>query len=430
MKNAFLILIFFSFCFSLNSCKKKPAVPALTTTDATEITQTTATSGGTVTDQGDSQMSSSGICWSSTEKPTVADKILAASATGSSFTSKLTELIPNNTYYIRAYATNGNGTGYGNQVMFTTSQIAVPEVTTREINHLHGLSYDASGTIISDNGSPITEKGICLGKSHNPTTSDTKVPCLIQGVSDIFTSFLPGETPNTTYYLRAYAINSVGTGYGNELTFTVPDYPLIFNPAVNYGTLSDPDNNIYKTVTIGTQIWMAENLRTSKFSDGTPVPLVSDYDQWGNLSTPGYCYFNNDEGFKLIYGALYNFYAVSTGFLCPTGWHVPDMAEITTLQNNLGGEGLAGGKLKETGTTHWLSPNETATNETGFTALPGQLRGEDGFFSVLGGESTDWWLSNSPDSYVFGVVNSLAMLENYGRAVFKKRGFGVRCLKN
>jgi uncharacterized protein (TIGR02145 family) len=430
MKNNFLILVFVSFCFSFISCEKKPAVPALTTNDVTEITQTTATSGGSVT-EGESQVTSSGICWSSSEKPTVADKISADAGTGSPFIRKLTDLVPNTKYYVRAYATNANGTGYGNQVIFTTSQIAVPEITTREIDQLTSFTSYASGIIISDNGSPITEKGVCLGKSHNPTTSDLKFPCFdTQGVSDIFTSYLPWETPNTTYYLRAYAINSAGTGYGNEITFTIPDYPLLFNPAITYGTLSDPDNNTYKTVTIGTQVWMAENLRTTKLSDGTPVPLVSDHDQWGNLTTPGYCYFNNDEGYKLIFGALYNYYAVSTGLLCPAGWHVPSMAEITTLQINLGGEALAGGKMKETGITHWKNPNETATNESGFTALPANLRGDDGFFPFIDGEGTGWWLSDSPDSYLFGAVNNSAILQNYGYAVAKRTGFAVRCLKN
>jgi uncharacterized protein (TIGR02145 family) len=150
-------------------------------------------------------------------------------------------------------------------------------------------------------------------------------------------------------------------------------------------TLTDVDNNTYKVVKIGTQVWMAENLKTTRYNDGSAIPLVTDNTEWNNLTTPGYSWYNNDSAtYAQTYGALYNWYTVETGNLCPTGWHVPSDAEWTTLTDYLGGEAIAGGKLKETGTAHWDSPNTGATDETGFTAFPGGNRTKNGPFSNLG----------------------------------------------
>jgi uncharacterized protein (TIGR02145 family) len=155
---------------------------------------------------------------------------------------------------------------------------------------------------------------------------------------------------------------------------------IIFNPNKSYGSVADIDGNTYKTITIGTQTWMAENLRATKYNDGTAIPLVSDDSEWGNLNTPGYCWYNNDAAtFKNTRGALYNWHVVKTGKLAPVGWHVPSDEEWAILITFLGGVNGAGGKMKETGTSHWLSPNTGATNETGFTALPGGYRSKLGF---------------------------------------------------
>jgi uncharacterized protein (TIGR02145 family) len=142
---------------------------------------------------------------------------------------------------------------------------------------------------------------------------------------------------------------------------------------VSSETAKDVDGNVYNTVTIGAQVWMAENLRTTKYNDGTSIPLVTDSTKWSDLSTPAHCWYNNDKAsYKATYGALYNWYTVATDNLCPTGWHVPTTAEWQILKDYLGSS-VDGGKLKESGTTHWKSPNKGATNESGFTALPGGL---------------------------------------------------------
>lgn len=167
-------------------------------------------------------------------------------------------------------------------------------------------------------------------------------------------------------------------------------------------TVNDIDGNVYKTVTIGNQIWMAENLKTTKYNDGKAIPLVTDNAAWTNrdsiaLTTPAYYWYDNDSTTKKTYGALYNGYAVKTGKLCPTGWHVPDDAEWSELTTYLGGEDVAGGKLKETGTDHWQGPNKGATNESGFTALPGGYRTMNGKFYYINGGS-GWWSSTKYNS--------------------------------
>jgi len=153
----------------------------------------------------------------------------------------------------------------------------------------------------------------------------------------------------------------------------------------------DIDNNIYKTVTIGSSIWLAENLKTTKFNDGTPILLESNNIIWASLIAPGYCWYNNDSiGNKNMYGALYNWYAAKTGNLCPQGWHVSTHEDWKEVFTFLGGEVFSGGKLKETGYDHWNSPNSGADNSSGFTALPGGYRDIMGGYDLMGSCGV-WW---------------------------------------
>jgi uncharacterized protein (TIGR02145 family) len=198
-------------------------------------------------------------------------------------------------------------------------------------------------------------------------------------------------------------------------------------PAV---TITDIDGNNYNTVTIGTKIWMAENLKTSKYNDGTSIPLVTGSSAWFNLTTPGYCWYDNDAAtYKNTYGALYNWYTVYTGKLCPTGWHVPTDAEWTTLENYLGGSSVVGGKLKAN--TLWDSPNTGATNESGFTALPSGCRFGDGTFSNAG-KIGFWWSATAEDFDNTAV--SRIMQYNFSNVFselnYKPYGFSVRCIKD
>jgi uncharacterized protein (TIGR02145 family) len=196
-------------------------------------------------------------------------------------------------------------------------------------------------------------------------------------------------------------------------------------------TVTDADGNVYHTVTIGTQTWTVENLKSTKYNDGTAIPNVTDSTAWNNLTTPGYCWYNNDATTnKNIYGALYNWYAVNTGKLAPVGWHVPTDSEWRILSVYLGGDNVSGGALKESGTTHWYTPNAGATNSSGFSALPGGYRYYDGSFWGIGNFGY-WWSAtedNASDAYGRDLLYSYSSLtRDYGS---KSCGFSVRLVKN
>jgi uncharacterized protein (TIGR02145 family) len=203
----------------------------------------------------------------------------------------------------------------------------------------------------------------------------------------------------------------------------------------NFITCTDGDGNNYPVVEIGTgksgtQGWMAENLKTTRYNNGTAIPLVTDNASWFYLKTPGYCWYNNDEAaYKATNGALYNWYTINTGNLCPTGWHVPTDVEWKTLATAMGDYLIAGGKLKETGTTHWTSPNTGATNESGFTALPAGAR-SGGTFGLIGHVGS-WWVSNeysSVSGWCRDIDHDDTILSRYVSP--KVIGLSVRCLRD
>ena len=294
----------------------------------------------------------------------------------------------------------------------------VPVLTTTDITSIWHTTAMSGGTVTNDNGLTVTARGVCWSTTQNPTIASSKTT---DGTgAGNFVSSITGLTPNTTYYARAYATNSAGTGYGSALTFTTQQY------------ITDADGNIYNKVIIGTQVWMKENLKTTKYNDGTPIPLVTDNTEWTNLSTAGYCFYNNDaDTYKSNYGALYNWNAVNTGKLCPVGWHIPSDAEWTILTDYLGGESLAGGKMKEAGTSHWDSPNTGATNESGLSILPGGYRYySDGAFYSLG-YFTYIWSSTENNSSIAWIRSiyyfNATAIQDHGS---KSYGFSVRCVKD
>jgi len=206
---------------------------------------------------------------------------------------------------------------------------------------------------------------------------------------------------------------------------------LIYCSAVFAQTVLDIDSNGYRIQALGSQVWLAENLRVTRLNDGTPIPLVTDSTEWDSLTTMGYCWYNNnDSAHRIPYGALYNWHAVNTSKLCPSGWHVPTNIEWDTLVSYLGGNYLAGGMLKEIGTTHWKSPNTGATNETGFTALPAGIRANGKKFSNYGC-STYFWSATE-----FNKEKALnKILIYYNNTIYTDKnilnsGFSVRCMKD
>ncbi|NLK53510.1 MAG: PKD domain-containing protein [Bacteroidales bacterium] len=239
------------------------------------------------------------------------------------------------------------------------------------------------------------------------------------------------------YRIRAY-INGNWRLWSQDREFVVEPMDSDCDP-----TISDIDGNVYNTVIIGTQTWMKENLKTTKFNDGSDIPLVIDNTNWTNLSTPAYCWYNNNEAYKTTFGALYNAYAVNSGKVCPTGWHVPTDEEWHQLAlfldpNAVYNEGdnywestIAGGKLKEDGLTHWQSPNTDATNEVGFMALPSGGRSYDGTFNMLY-LRTQFWSSTLYNDVsnrgVRSLSNDHANLHRYNAN--HKFGFSIRCIKD
>ena len=197
------------------------------------------------------------------------------------------------------------------------------------------------------------------------------------------------------------------------------------------GTVTDIDGNIYQTVQIGNQEWMAENLKVTHYRNGNAIPNVTDNTEWSNLATGAYCSYDNNDSNVSIYGRLYNWFTVvdSRG-IAPAGWHVPTDGEWDTLVNYLGGSSTAGGKLKEIGTAHWAIPNEGATNESGFTAVPGGYRYLDGTFSSMDFHALFWSTTGLHSSYAWARTlydSHSDVTRNYYN---RRTGFSVRCIRD
>ncbi len=441
-KNSVIVILLLWTTIYFPSCKKEATLPVVTTISVSNITQITAITGGNVIDNGGAEITSRGVCWSITSNPTLTDfKTMDGTGSGT-FTSNLTGLTANTIYYVRAYATNSAGTTYGNEISFTSGQALTATVTTAAIVSIYSTSAISGGEILSDGGSTVIDWGICWNTSENPTIENERRSSMVgnEGGMGVFTSYMFWLNPSTIYYVRAYAINNVGTAYGAQLSFTTDAEginPIIFNSDLTYGTVSDIDGNVYKTIQIGTQLWMAENLRTTKYNDGNLIDNVVDFKKWSGLTTGAYCWYgNNASSNKEIYGGQYNWFAVNTGKLCPTGWHIPTDEEWANLSTYLGGKEIAGSKLKEIGTSHWQGPNTGATNASGFTALPGGTRNvwgdpdiDDWSWINLAG----YWWSASENIYDLAIFWAIFYngngTDNQG-LLLKQSGLSIRCLKD
>jgi uncharacterized protein (TIGR02145 family) len=298
-------------------------------------------------------------------------------------------------------------------------------LTTTAVSAIAQTTAISGGNITNDGGILITQHGVCYSTNPSPTTANNTI---ISGSgTGSFTSNLTGLTGNTTYYVRAYAINSAGTSYGNEVSFTTTA-GIITNPGAGVTF----DGYTYTSILLGNgQEWMAENLRTSTYANGDTIPNVQDSSQWENLTTGAWVHNNNDSQYENPYGKLYNWYTVNDSRnVCPSGWHVPSDSEWTVLSNYLGGQSVAGGKMKSTGTQFWLSPNTNATNESGFSGVPGGSRFFYGYFGNIG-LSGNWWSSSENVS-----VNAWFRKLDYTNGVVvrsanvKENGFSVRCIKD
>ncbi|HSN50519.1 MAG TPA: FISUMP domain-containing protein, partial [Bacteroidales bacterium] len=294
--------------------------PTLTTTAITSPARTTAVSGGNITNNGGAPVTARGVCWSTSSGPLATGSHTSDGTGNGTFTSNITGLTPATTYYVRAYATNTAGTAYGNELFFTTSPVLVPTVTTTAVTGVTLTTAVSGGSITDDNGGAVTARGVCWNISGNPTASDPKTTD--GSGTGSFSSNIAGLAAGTVYYVRAYATNSAGTGYGTQLRLST--------------SASDIDGNVYKTVVIGTQLWMQSDLKTSRLSNNASIPNVTDNNAWKDLTSMGYCWYDNNPSYGSTYVMIYNWYAVETNILCPTGWHVPTDDEFKALELSLG----------------------------------------------------------------------------------------------
>jgi uncharacterized protein (TIGR02145 family) len=439
MKKTFLIypvIISVVVLFLTTDCKKEEptAIPLLTTTPITNVTATTATSGGNITSDGGATITVSGVCWSTTANPTTSDsKTTDGSATGQ-FVSEITGLTAGLTFYVRAYATNSVGTAYGIDMSSSTLG-QVPESLTQPATNKTATGATLNGTVNANDLATTVTFEYGLTTSYGSTASATQSP-VIGNTNTIITASVTGLTAATVYHFRIKAVNSLGTTYGIDLTFTTYS-----------GTVADVDGNVYQTVTIGTQVWMAENLKTTKYRNsdliGTTTPATLDISA---EATPKYQWaYDGNESNVNTYGRLYTWYAITDNRnVCPTGWHIPTDAEWTTLtdyltNNGYGYWGIGDNLAKPMAATSGWTTNTLAStpgndqannNSSGFSALPSGFRPFDGTYNYIG-NSGFWWSSteySSTDAYSRiiqydnGYVNSFSIYEHYG--------ISVRCLRD
>jgi len=511
----------------LHSCKKQE-VPTVTTSAITNITGTAASSGGTVIDEGTEMVLERGVCWSTGEPSILDSKTTDGMGTGS-FASNLSNLNPATMYWVRAYATNSVGTGYGMAISFTTLGQA-PTATTEQVTNVTTTSATLNGVINANYLSTIVTFEYGLTMSYGQTVTAIQSPVTGNTPTNVSAN-LSGLPVGTMYHYRVKAVNSLGTTYGNNLPFgtlgQAPDVltqsaccPSItgakLNGTVNanylstdvsfeygittsYGStviasqspvtgnhktnvsanisglnagttyhfrvkginslgttygedllfttiMADVDGNVYRTLTIGTQVWMTENLQTTKLNNGVEIPLVEEISTWEILATPGYCWYNNDILNKATCGALYNWYTLETGKLCPNGWHVPSDEEWDTFKNYLfingyGFEGNGDDVAKSIASqSAWRyspipgSPGnaELANNSSGFNGFPAGYRAIPNFFHR--GENAAWWSSTGELSiyslYFDGLYFSHVTPQPGTGYSVPGVGHSVRCLKD
>jgi len=295
-----------------------------------------------------------------------------------------------------------------------------PILTTKEVIEITQYTAVSGGEITDDSGLKISVRGVCWNNepNHEPTINDDKTED--GSGSESFNSILTDLIPGTTYFVRAYAKNSIGVGYGSTISFTTLE---------EEDDLIDINGNVYNTVIIDTIKWMAENLKVTQFNDGSAITLVEDNSIWSGLEAAGFCWYNNDQtSYGEKYGALYNWQAVNSGKLCPTGWRIPTNAGWGSLVNFLGGENVAGGKLKAT--SGWAFDGN-GTDDYGFSALPGGSRdGLTGTFQKV--DISGYWWSSTENDQIYAWFRRITHNYDiiYKNLASKKSGYSVRCIKD
>ncbi len=460
------------------------------TQGVTAVTQNSFTVNGKVQTDGSTTVSQRGFVYSSSNpNPTLDDSHVNSGSGNGTFTSTITGLTAGITYYVRAYATNQNGTFYGSEVAVTTtatSPSTVPSVTTIAVTDVGKFRATVSGSVTSDGGENVTQRGFVYGTSSNPTTSNSMMTS--GGGTGNFTILLSRLQAGTIYYVRAFAVNSKGTAYGNQLTFntTADEQPAPVGddgqPCAGTPTVTDHEGNVYNTVQIGSQCWTKENMRaTTSPSTGTYLipPTGTSYTYSGKQAH----WYNNDSAnyAPMNYGLLYNWNAAVDTFnttygetsvisfasyavyvynsahrrgICPQGWHVPSDVEWTTLINYLGSHenyyyyddesydvpvtntSYVAKALASTqgwdysSTTFTVGNNQGTNNASGFSAVPAGT-GVSSFYYA--GSRAYFWSSGQSDrgSAIYRTLScSSAAVDNSIFDRDKTNGYSVRCLRD
>lgn len=305
-----------------------------------------------------------------------------------------------------------------------TGEVELPTVATDTGVTLHWdntkREWATKGSITNNGGSAILSSGMCWSTSNAPTISDSKADMLSEST---FLVTITGLNDGTDYFIRAYATNEKGTSYGEAVAVKSPVSDG------KEGTVSDIDGNAYKTVTMRGKEWMAENLKTTKLNDGTPIKLETM--TWTGSTDALYTYYDNDKAtYENPYGAMYNYYCVETDKLCPTGWHVSTTKEWEDIVYHWGGQSEAGAKLKEKGTAHFRVTQSETDNASKLTLLPGG-RYMGGRFDALSDFSIYWKQSETQANggkeaaRIYG--NSKGVSKDNPK---KEHGYSVRCVKD
>lgn len=441
----------------LSSCKKDKedkkviTVPQLTTAAISNLSHNTATSGGAITGDGGGAITASGICWSKTNNtPTTADSKTAGTTATGSFTSVMNNLEENTTYYVRAYATNSAGTGYGNAITFTTTvNMTLPQLTTTAVTNLSYNTATSGGTITSNGGAAITQSGICWSSTSNTPTLQADSSKAGTTATGSFTFVINNLQENTTYYVRAFAKNSVGTAYGNTITFTTTDNPnditFTYNGAiVTYGII---------TSAVTGRKWMDRNLGATRVATA-----ANDYRAYGHLfqwgrpadghqlvtytsgtngtgvngktktlatsDVPGNSTFITPDNTVAQNGVFIydwrddqntNRWAINNQGSCPTGWHIPTAAEWEA----------------ETGITNLT----TAYSQLKLTAAGyryGDFDGSarEGLIKAAGTSAWYWSSSVWPSGEGFSSYTDISSADMHTDLAGRAYGMPIRCIKN
>ena len=309
----------------------------------------------------------------------------------------------------------------------STDPTTVPIVTTSAVSDVMVSTAECGGSVTSDGGAAVTARGVCWSINPTPTIADNKTTD--GSGTGGFTSNISYLIELTGYYVRAYATNNIGTGYGGVLFFKT-----------GAETVTDIDGNIYQVVKIGDQWWMKENLKVTHYRNADPILHETDGGEWTGLFMGAYCEYNNDPANVATYGRLYNWTAVNDSrSIAPEDFHVPTDEDWKQLEMYLGmspdradttgWRGTdEGGKLKESGTMHWSVPNEAATDESGFSALPGGYRGTLGGYYDMGGYAGFWSATEAytPTAWLRGLsaYDSTVNRDESDRRV----GLSIRCV--